>query len=110
MAERRRASAATARARADKRRRPAGRSRPVLQINPDIYRSLLGLSLLVGGAVTLIALLLPESGILNRYVTDGLRPAFGQGAWLLAVLLIVAGAFVERAPKVGNGWSVTAVG
>jgi DNA segregation ATPase FtsK/SpoIIIE, S-DNA-T family len=79
-------------------------------IAPDTLRSLVGILLLVAGAVTLIALFLPEAGILNRYVTDFLRPLFGQGAWLLAVLLLVAGALVERAPKVGNGWGVVALG
>jgi S-DNA-T family DNA segregation ATPase FtsK/SpoIIIE len=68
------------------------------------------LVLLVVGAVTLIALLLPAGGTLTRYVSDLLRPLFGQGAWLLPILLIVAGVFVERAPNVGTGWSVTALG
>jgi S-DNA-T family DNA segregation ATPase FtsK/SpoIIIE len=81
-----------------------------LHISAQIYRSLLGLLLLVIGAVTLVALLFPQAGILNRYVAEVLRPAFGQGSWLLAILLIVAGAFVERAPRVGHGWTATAVG
>jgi S-DNA-T family DNA segregation ATPase FtsK/SpoIIIE len=81
-----------------------------ISISAQIYRSLIGLLLLVVGAVTLVALLFPQAGILNRYVADILRPAFGQGAWLLAVLLIVAGAIVERAPHVGKGWTVTAIG
>jgi DNA segregation ATPase FtsK/SpoIIIE, S-DNA-T family len=109
MADRKRSTGT--RARTDRRRTPARRKRAArLPLPPHIARSLVGLSLLVLGAVTLIALLLPEAGILNRYVTEVLRPAFGQGAWLLAVLLIVAGAFVERAPKVGPGWGITAVG
>ncbi|MDQ3448038.1 MAG: DNA translocase FtsK 4TM domain-containing protein, partial [Chloroflexota bacterium] len=60
--------------------------------------------------MTIVALLLPDAGLLNRYVDEFLRPAFGQGAWLLAVLLILAGAFVERAPRVGNGWGVIIAG
>nr|MBA2254211.1 DNA translocase FtsK 4TM domain-containing protein [Chloroflexota bacterium] len=70
----------------------------------------MGIVLLVAGLVTLIALILPGEGLLNRYVEGMLKPAFGQGAWLLPVLLLVAGVFVERAPKVGNGWRVTAFG
>jgi S-DNA-T family DNA segregation ATPase FtsK/SpoIIIE len=66
--------------------------------------------LLVLGAVTLIGLALPNAGILNRYVSVILRPNFGQGAWLLAALLLMAGALVERAPKVGTGWGVSAIG
>ncbi|TAM74026.1 MAG: DNA translocase FtsK [Chloroflexota bacterium] len=79
-------------------------------VSPGTARSLVGIVLLVVGAVTLIALMLPAGGLLNRYVAEGLRPAFGQGAWLLPILLLVAGAFVERAPSVGSGWGVTAIG
>jgi S-DNA-T family DNA segregation ATPase FtsK/SpoIIIE len=67
-------------------------------------------ALLVAGSVTLIGLFLPEAGILNRYVDDFLRPLFGQGAWLLAVLLLVAGVLVERAPSVDSGWVTVALG
>ncbi|HVQ23390.1 MAG TPA: DNA translocase FtsK 4TM domain-containing protein, partial [Candidatus Saccharimonadia bacterium] len=73
-------------------------------------RSILGIVLLVAGAVTLIALILPGEGVLNRYVNDLLRPAFGQGAWLLPILLIVAGVFVERAPSSGPSWEISAAG
>jgi len=79
-------------------------------IAPQTARSIIGIVLLVAGAVTLIALFLPGEGILNRYVNGLLRPAFGQGAWLLPVLLIVAGIFVERAPNVGPTWQVSALG
>jgi S-DNA-T family DNA segregation ATPase FtsK/SpoIIIE len=65
---------------------------------------------MVLGAITLIALFLPGAGILTNLVSQFLRPTFGQGAWLLAALLLVAGVLVERAPKVGNGWGVAAVG
>lgn len=111
MAERKRSgSTSRPRTRTQRRRSAARRASAGLRLPPHIARSLVGLSLLVLGAVTLIALLLPEAGILNRYVTEVLRPAFGQGAWLLAVLLLVAGIFIERAPKVGPGWALTAVG
>ena len=63
-----------------------------------------------GGAVTAIALLFPADGVLNRYVVDVLRPLFGQGAWLLAILLIVAGVAVERPGTVGYGSSLTIIG
>ena len=88
----------------------ARRRRGVSSLSPQLARSLLGIILLVLGAVTLIALALPGQGILNRYVSDVLRPAFGQGAWLLPVLLLLAGVFVERAPNTGSGWGVTALG
>ncbi|MBA3307688.1 MAG: DNA translocase FtsK 4TM domain-containing protein [Chloroflexi bacterium] len=81
-----------------------------LSVGPQTVRSLIGVVLLVLGGVTVIALLLPDDGLLSRFVEGFLRPAFGQGAWLFAVLLIVAGAFVERAPRVGNGWGVIVIG
>ncbi len=75
-----------------------------------MLRSLVGLVLLVLGAVTVVALIIPGSGVLGRLVDDWLRPAFGQGAWLLAILLVVAGIVVERGSSVANGWSVAALG
>ncbi len=65
---------------------------------------------MVAGAITLVALALPTGGVLNKLVAGVLQPWFGAGAWLLAVLLLVAGALVERAPKVGNSWGVAALG
>ena len=102
MAQRRRTTRANPRTTRTTRRAPL--------ISPRTARSILGIVLLVAGAVTLIALLLPGEGILNRYVNDLLRPAFGQGAWLLPVLLIVAGVFVERAPSSGPSWEISAAG
>jgi DNA segregation ATPase FtsK/SpoIIIE, S-DNA-T family len=99
------------------RRRAGGTSsgasaaaRRAIAVSPHVLRSLFGLALIVLGAITLVALLFENQGMLSRYVDDFLRPAFGFGAWLLAILLIVAGVFVERAPRVGNGWAVTALG
>ena len=77
---------------------------------PHVARSLIGLFFLVLGAVTVIALLFPQAGLLNRYVDDLLRPAFGQGAWLLAILLIVAGVVIERPPSAGYGSMLTIIG
>jgi DNA segregation ATPase FtsK/SpoIIIE, S-DNA-T family len=107
-----RSRSSTSRKAAASKPAPQPRKRKVMsfRIAPDTWRSLLGVALLVAGAVTLVALALPTGGILNRYVDGFLRPFFGQGAWLLAVLLLVAGALVERAPTVGNGWGVAAIG
>ena len=66
--------------------------------------------LLVIGAITVMALLFPGAGVFNRYVDDLLRPAFGQGAWLLAVLLIVAGIAGRAAAQVGYGSSLAIMG
>jgi S-DNA-T family DNA segregation ATPase FtsK/SpoIIIE len=108
VATRRRTPAPRSRTRAP-RRRSAGPHLD-LSISPELTRSLVGIVLLVVGAVTLIALFLPGQGILNHYVADLLRPAFGEGAWLLPILLLLAGVFVERAPRAGTGWSVSALG
>ncbi len=108
MATRRRAPTTRTRARTT-RRRSSGPSID-LRLSPELTRTLVGIVLLVAGAVTLIALFLPGQGILNRYVNELLRPSFGQGAWLLPILLLVAGAFVERAPSAGTGWGVSAIG
>ncbi|MBA2489515.1 MAG: hypothetical protein H0V36_09410, partial [Chloroflexi bacterium] len=76
------------------RRRSTGSVRaPALGVGPQPIRSLVGVVLIVLGAVTAIALLLPQAGLLNRLVDDILRPLFGQGAWLLAVLLLLGGIF-----------------
>ncbi len=80
------------------------------RVPPHVARSLLGLGMLILGAVTLIALLFPQEGILIRYVNDVLRPAFGQGAWLLAALLIVAGIVIERPARIGYGSTLAVVG
>ena len=108
MATRRRTTASRPRPRTTRRRS----SRPSidLRLSPELTRTLVGIVLLVVGAVTLIALFLPGQGLLNGYVNGVLRPAFGEGAWLLPILLLVAGAFVERAPNAGTGWGVSALG
>ncbi|CAN5786951.1 DNA translocase FtsK [soil metagenome] len=109
MATRTRRSSRSTRARNG---RTTGGSRRSFQFSvpPHVARSLFGLALIVLGAITLIALLFPQSGLLNRYVADILRPAFGHGAWLLAALLIVAGVLVERPARVGYGSSLAIFG
>ncbi|HKZ92592.1 MAG TPA: hypothetical protein VJZ50_10675, partial [Candidatus Limnocylindrales bacterium] len=79
-------------------------------VSPSTLRSVVAVVLLATGAVTLIALFLPGGGILNGYVDGVLRPLFGQGAWLLGVLLLVAGVLVERAAKVDLSWLMVALG
>ena len=79
-------------------------------VSPATLRSVVAVVLLAAGAITLIALFLPGGGILNGYVDGFLRPLFGQGAWLLAVLLLVAGVLVERAPSVDYSWVTVALG
>ncbi|OGN87451.1 MAG: hypothetical protein A2X23_03780 [Chloroflexi bacterium GWC2_73_18] len=76
----------------------------------DVARSIVGVVLLVAGAVTLIALLLPGDGLLTGFVADVLRPGFGIGAFLLPVILIAAGVLVERTSGRAGAWRVAVVG
>jgi len=80
------------------------------RVDPATLRSVAAVVLIVAGVITLIALLLPGGGILNGYVDGFLRPLFGQDAWLLGILLIVAGVLVERAPSVDYSWLTVALG
>jgi DNA segregation ATPase FtsK/SpoIIIE, S-DNA-T family len=105
------------------RRATSGRSRsaPVRQrrsstiassfrLPPHVARSLVAVSFLVVGAITIIALMFPSGGILSGFVDGLLRPAFGQGALLLGVLLLVAGLVIERPAGAGYGSMLTVVG
>ena len=109
MAARTRRSTSSSRS-GTRRAAPAKSRFDGFRVPPHVARSLFGLVVLVLGAVTLIALIFPQEGILNRYVQEILRPIVGQGAWLLAVLLIVAGVLIERPSRIGHGSSLAIVG
>ena len=102
MAQRKKSSSSSSRSRSKKNQPP--------RVNPGTLRSVAAVALILAGAITLIALFLPAGGILNGYVDGFLRPLFGQGAWLLGILLIVAGVLVERAPSVDYSWITVAIG
>ncbi|HEX7473788.1 MAG TPA: DNA translocase FtsK, partial [Candidatus Limnocylindrales bacterium] len=97
---------------ASRRRAPARRPRtrrggfglPSVNIPPDVVRSLVGLTLLVLGVVTLIMLALPsEKGTLTDWARTVVLPNFGTGRWLLPLFLLVAGGLIEWRP-LGPGW------
>jgi len=94
---------------AHRRRR---RSLPRVTITPEVARSLVGLSLLVVGAVTLIALALPGQGKLTDLWRDWVAPWFGAGRWVLPFLLIGAGWYVEWGPgsRPRSGWQAMVAG
>jgi S-DNA-T family DNA segregation ATPase FtsK/SpoIIIE len=75
-------------------------------------RSIIGLSLLVVGAMTLIALMLPGQGTLTSWWTNVFAPWFGSMRWLLPFFLLVAGWWLEWGPgtKPGSGWGITLLG
>ena len=111
MASRRRATSS-------RRSRPRKRSGSVLpelrlpEISPDLARSLLGLALLVLGAVTLIALILPGQGTLTNWWNGAVGPWFGSMRWMLPFLLIGAGWYLEwgGGQRPGSGWGATLLG
>jgi S-DNA-T family DNA segregation ATPase FtsK/SpoIIIE len=99
---------------ASRRRAPARRGRPrrggggfhlpSVTIPPDVIRSLVGLTLLVLGVVTLVMLALPsEKGTLTDWARTVVLPNFGTGRWLLPIFLLVAGGLIEWRP-LGPGW------
>ena len=60
-------------------------------IGPEVARSIVGIVLLVLGAVTLIALALPGQGALTDWWRDSIAPWFETGRWLLPFILLGAG-------------------
>jgi len=82
------------------------------RLTPDVVRSILGLILLVLGAMTLIALILPGQGALTSWWTDVFAPWFGTMRWLLPFFLLAAGWWLEWGPgrRAGSGWGITILG
>ena len=79
-------------------------------LNPDVLRSIVGIVLLVLGAVTLIALILPGQGELTDWWRDTVAPWFGTGRWLLPFVLLAAGIYVERIGRSTSAWSARLFG
>ncbi|HEV2005570.1 MAG TPA: DNA translocase FtsK [Candidatus Limnocylindrales bacterium] len=105
MARRRRAA----------RRRGSGFAFPTFhmpEVGPEVARSIAGITLLVLGAVTLIALLLQGQGSLTTWWINTVAPWFGSLRWLLPILLLGAGWYMEWGPgkTPGSGWGLTLVG
>ncbi|HSO30031.1 MAG TPA: DNA translocase FtsK, partial [Candidatus Sulfomarinibacteraceae bacterium] len=108
MASRRRAAPRRA-------RRRGGLSLPRLalpNVGPEVARSIIGIILLVLGAVTLIALILPGQGRLTDWWIGSVGPWFGSLRWLLPFLLLGGGWYLEWGPgrRAASGWGVTIVG
>ena len=102
-----------------KRRRQARRRRSGLNlgsfrlpdVGQDVARSLIGITLLVLAAVTLIAFL-PGEGSVTRWFRDTVGPWFGTSRWLLPFILAATGWYIEWGPgkAPGSGWGLTLTG
>ena len=82
------------------------------RLTPDVVRSIIGLVLLVLGAMTLIALMPTGQGALTNWWRDGFSPWFGTMRWLLPFFLLLAGWWLEWGPgtRAGSGWGMTLLG
>jgi S-DNA-T family DNA segregation ATPase FtsK/SpoIIIE len=102
------------RRRAPARRRSTGPLGSVRlpQLGPEVTRSLVGLTLLVLGAITLIGFVFVGQGKLTDTMRDAVAPWFGSLRLLLPVLLLGAGWYVEWGPgnKPNSGWGLTVGG
>ncbi len=101
--------------RATRGRRRRGGILPSMNLpsaSPEVARSLVGLILLVLGAVTLIALVLQGQGALTQWWIGTVGPWFGSLRWLLPFLLLTAGWYLEWGPgrHPGSGWGQTLAG
>ncbi|HEX7950973.1 MAG TPA: DNA translocase FtsK [Candidatus Limnocylindrales bacterium] len=108
MATRRRATTRKPAARSRSRRASSFASR----LTPDVVRSVLGLALLVLGAMTLIALMPAGRGALTNWWTDVFALPLGRLRWLLPFFLLAAGWWLEWGPgkRPGSGWGITVLG
>ena len=86
------------------------------RLTPDVVRSIIGLVLLVLGAMTLIALL-PRGastgeGTLTSWWTDVFAPWFGTMRWVVPFFFLLAGWWLEWGPgtRPGSGWGITLLG
>ncbi len=117
MAQRRRTTSRTTtarRSRSGAHRRGGALPLPriSLGLSPAVARSLVGIVLLVIGAVTLIALALPGQGALTDWWRNLAVPFFGAGRWLLPFVLLLAGWYLEWGPghDPGAAWGRTLLG
>jgi hypothetical protein len=113
VATRRRSASTTRKPAARTSRRRSARSFGFAsRLTPDVVRSIVGLFLLVLGAMTFIALMLPGEGTLTSWWTGVFAPWFGSMRWLLPFLLLGAGWWLEWGPgkSPGSGWGLTLLG
>ncbi len=79
-------------------------------VSPDVWRSLIGIAILLVGVITLVAIMLPGQGRLTDWWRNAVAPWLGTGRWVLPPLLIVGGIYVQQAKGVGSRWGVALLG
>jgi S-DNA-T family DNA segregation ATPase FtsK/SpoIIIE len=81
-------------------------------VGPEVARSILGIVLLVLGAITLIALTIQGQGSLTTWWQRTVGPWFGTLRWMLPFLLLGAGWYIEWGPgkRPNSGWGATLLG
>ena len=81
-------------------------------VGPEVARSILGIVLLVLGAITLIALTIQGQGSLTTWWQRTVGPWFGTLRWMLPILLLGAGWYIEWGPgkRPNSGWGATLLG
>jgi S-DNA-T family DNA segregation ATPase FtsK/SpoIIIE len=81
-----------------------------VDVAPEVVRSIVGIVLMVLGAILLIGIILPGKGVLTDWIRDIFAPWFGTGRLLLPFLLLALGIYVERVGKrAGWGWTLAGV-
>ena len=100
------ASTRGARTPAPARRRRAGRG---WTVSAEIVRILIGLAMLLVGVSLLIGLTI-QGGSLTDWERNAVSPWFGSARWLLPIILILLGYYLERAEGAHWDWELTLLG
>src|ERR1035437_1938045 len=88
-----------------RRRRPSRR----WTVSAEIVRVLIGLAMLLVGVSLLIGLTI-QGGSLTDWERNAVAPWFGSTRWLLPVILILLGYYLERAEGAHWDWQLTLLG
>ena len=78
-------------------------------VSAEIARVVLGLTMLLVGVSLLIGLTI-QNGQLTDWERDAVAPWFGTARWLLPVILILLGYYLERAAGTHWDWELTLLG
>src|ERR1035437_2266178 len=78
-------------------------------ISGEIVRVLMGLTMLIVGVSLLIGLMIPN-GSLTDWERNAVSPWLGSVRWLLPVILILLGYYLERAEGAHWDWQLTLLG